>query len=1230
MKQLQPIFLLLLPLFLSAELAAQQYNFDFIENKGQWNPQVKFMGDVGSGSFFLEQQGFTVLMNNAADLKRLHEISHGSASSTQAAAGTAARAGTKVPSQNYTGDGGGQAGGDFILHAHAYRVNFEGASPRATITPEKMQPSYNSYFIGNDPSQWASACKLYKGVTYTNIYPGIDVRYYAENGTLKYDFVIHPGATPADIRMKYTGADKLTIRNNRLYVGTSVGEVSELEPYSYQFDPEKGKTAVNCRYEIVNGNTVLFNIKAYAKNIPLIIDPTLIFSTFSGSRTDNWGFTATPGPDGSLFGAGIVQQNGYPVSPGAIQSTPGGAIWDIGLTRFSSDGSTRMYSTYIGGKGNDYPLSMMSDAQGDLVMMGRTYSDNFPGKTIGPGGNGDLAVIKINPTGTAIIGALRIGGSGLDAANIQDQRGNSNPPQRIRTLRFYGDDSRGEVILDGGNNIFVATQTQSTDFPMVTPFQNKLAGTQDGALLKIDPTCNSVLFSSYIGGASDDGVFVMDISPVTGNLYVAGTTSSSDFPGSKAGVKQPAFAGGLTDGFISEIASNGSGIIRTTFLGTNAYDAIYGLKFDKLGYPYVMGITESDAWPVVNATFNNARSKQFIAKLKPDLSDFVYSTVFGNGSTNPNISPVAFLVDRCENVYVSGWGGYPFPPPSTDVFGMSGVTGMPITAGALKSVTDNKDFYFLVMRKDAASLLYATYFGQGGNGSSGFGEHVDGGTSRYDQQGVIYQAICANCEGNSYGQPNPAYPTTPGVVAPVNGAGDKGCNLGVVKIAFNFAGVGAGIRAYINSVLDMSGCVPLTVEFRDTVRNAVSYEWNFGDGSATVATKNFSINHVFNDVGTYQVMLVGIDSSTCNVRDTVYLHVRVRNDEAFVSFTSAKLQPCQSLSYQFVNTSTLAPTSKPFTNQSFIWDFGDGTPRIVSGQGNITHSFAAAGTYKVRLILPDTNYCNAPDSMMVSLHVAPLVKAIIGTDAIGCFPDPAVFENNSLAGQDFFWDFGDGTPRVKDNNQQVSHAYAAAGNYHVQLVAIDTSTCNRIDSTATDISITAKPSASFTYSPATPQENFPYTFSNTSSPDATRFKWIFGDGDSLNTINRGNIDHLFNTSGTFNVLLVAYNSGGCADTASARVIAIIVPRLDLPNAFTPLSHSLNGTIYVRGFGIGKMKWRIYNRVGNLVFESDSPSAGWDGRFKGVIQPMDVYAYTLEVEFTDGTRATKKGDITLIR
>jgi gliding motility-associated-like protein len=1226
LKTQQPIFLLLSCL-ISLQAVAQQ-NFDFTENKGQWDERVKFMGTIGSGAFFLQKQGFTVLLHNPEDLRKRMGHSHGEGGGKTGNADLR----TGKPVAIGSDEPGLQKDNGLIIHSHAYRVHFEGASSDVQIVPDKMQESFNNYFIGNDKTKWAANCKIYKAVNYKNIYPGIDVRYYPDNGTLKYDIVVNPGANADNIAMKYEGADKLSIKNNQLLISTSVGEVKELYPYSYQFDNVKGKTEINCKYEIINGNTVKFKIKNYSKNIPLVIDPSLIFSSFSGSTADNWGFTATPGPDGSLYGGGIVFGNGYPITPGAFQTTFGGGTGqgtDIGITRFNATGTSRIYSTYLGGNDNEYPCSLIADGQGNLIIMGRTYSGNsFPttAASLSPGGRSDLFITKLNATGSALIGSIRIGGSSDDAVNIEEQRG-GNTIRRISTLRFYGDDIRGEVILDANNNIYVASQTQSTDFPTKNALQPAKKGAQDGVVLKIDPTCNNIIFSTYLGGSLDDGVFVIDISPTTGNLYVGGATSSTDFPGNKAGVIQGAYQGGATDGFVTEMANDGSAIIRTTYLGTGSYDAVYGVKFDKFGFPYAMGISEG-AWPVINASYSNAGSKQFVVKLQTDLSAFVYSTVFGSGAALPNISPVAFLVDRCENIYISGWGGWIQPGPgSTDPYGQAGTTGMPITAGALKSVTDNKDFYFIVLKKNVAGILYGTFFGQGGAGVSGFGEHVDGGTSRFDQQGVIYQAICANCEGNSFGNPNPPYPITPGVAGSANGAGNNGCNLGVAKIAFNFAGVQAGVKAFINAVFDTSGCVPLDVEFKDTIRNATSYEWNFGDGSPKVNTANFDIRHTYTTIGDFRVMLVGIDSTTCNIRDTAYVTIRVRDNKAFPDFTALKLQPCESLSYQFTNTSTTSPTANPFSAQSFIWDFGDGSPRIISGPGAVTHSYAAPGTYNVKLILPDTSYCNSPDSIKQVLRVAPLVKAQFETPVAGCAPYNAVFKNTSLAGQSFFWDFGDGTTSTDINP---THAYTNQGSFTIKLVATDTSTCNKIDSITTVINVSIKPKADYTYSPLTPQPNFPYTFANSSSPDATRFLWSFGDGDTLATRSRTNIDHQYNKTGTFNACLAAYNDLGCVDTICKPLQNIVVPKLDLPNAFTPLANSINNIIYVRGFGIGKMKWRIYNRFGNLVFESDSQSIGWDGNYKGVMQPMDVYAYTLEVEFTDGTKATKKGDITLLR
>jgi gliding motility-associated-like protein len=274
----------------------------------------------------------------------------------------------------------------------------------------------------------------------------------------------------------------------------------------------------------------------------------------------------------------------------------------------------------------------------------------------------------------------------------------------------------------------------------------------------------------------------------------------------------------------------------------------------------------------------------------------------------------------------------------------------------------------------------------------------------------------------------------------------------------------------------------------------------------------------------------------------------------------------------------------------------------------------------------DTSFCNSPDQITKPIRINSIVKASFNTPAIGCVPYNAIFENTSQAGTDFIWDFGDGATS-NDNGIFVSHNYNDTGTYPVRLIATDTGTCNRYDTSAYFIiSVINGPQAQFDWAPNPPTPNTFVTFTNQSS-GAVRYLWNFGDGDSSTLFNP---QHLYNESGSYTAELIAYNAAGCPDTFKLEVDVIINPLLDVPNAFTPGRFGINSTIYVKGFGIGKMMWRIYNRWGQLVFESTNVNSGWDGTYQGKLQPMEVYSYTLDVELTDGKKIRKTGDITLLR
>lgn len=1199
----------------------------FVENKGQWEKEVDFKSDISNGAFFLQQKGFTVLIQNEKDLEALSERIHGHAHDEVADA-KAAQVSDFSP---------------ITIHSHAYRVHFVGASGLVKAMPDKALPSYNNYYLGNDPKKWKGDCKIYQGVTYTNMYPNIDVRYYTDKGTLKYDIIVHPGANIDDIALRYEGVDKLSIKNKELIVGTSVGEVKELYPYTYQVAKE-GRQTLDCKYVIdEKTSTVRFKIKDYDPSATIVIDPTLIFCSFTGSTKDNWGYTATPGPDGSLFAGGIVFGTGFPFTTGAFQTVfnngtedDANGPYDIAIIKLSANGANRLYATYLGGSGNEQPHSMICDGQGNLVVAGRTNSPSSTGggipypvtmAEIGPCGKYDIVITKFNATGTALLGSARMGGSEDDGVNIRSKYTPLGVPGQsdgaYDTRRNYGDDARSEVILDGANNIYLASCTQSPNFPVRnSSIQATFGGggaimKQDGVIAKFNSNLSAINFSTFFGGSGNDACFVLSLNPVTGNLYVAGGTTSTNLPGDKTGSLYPDYQGGVTDGFVTTLLPDGSALIKTTYIGTNdqsaatdGNDLVYGIQFDKFGFPYIMGTT-TGTWKAFNASFSNAGGKQFISKLKPDLSGYVYSTMFGTNSSVPNISPVAFLVDRCQNVYVSGWGG---ALNTSKQYPNAGTGGLQTTAGAVQVNTDKNDFYFFVLEKDANSQLYGTFFGQSG----GFTDHVDGGTSRFDANGIIYQAICANC-GNTRGV---FFPTTPGVWAPSNTSG--ACNEAVVKIEMNFSGVGASVKATINGVVDTIGCVPLTIKFIDTLAKGKKYIWNFGDGTKndTTFAPNNNVAHTYARVGSYRLMLVSIDSNTCNISDTAYTTVRVGNNTVVPNFTATKTGGCQSLTFRFDNTTTAAlPVFRPGT---FAWDFGDGSPRQIANFGSVNHPYASAGTYNVKLVIDDTVFCNSPDSVTKPVRLAINVTANFATPDKGCVPYNAQFNNTSLGGTDFIWDFGDGTPTTTEVSPV--HLYPNTGTYTIRLTAIDTSTCNKRHDTTFTITVYPVPTAMFDASPNPGENNKPINFNNHSS-GAVTYQWDFGDGE---TSTNANPSHLFNESNVFNVCLVAFSAAGCSDTFCLPVTARVIPLLDVPNAFTPGKFGINGTISVQGYGIARMDWRIYNRWGQLIFHTASRKEGWDGTYKGVLQPMDVYTYTLDVEFTDGKKLRKTGDITLLK
>jgi len=720
----------------------------FIENKNQWPDQVEFACDIPGGKLYLEKTGLTYSLYDTETVNRVFAAHKGYGKAIE------------TP--------------DF-LQCHAYRVSFKNIK-ESSLQGEKVEKGIYNYFIGKDSKKWASGAKAYKAVRYSEIYNLIDLRLYS-NGNLKYDFIVKPGGLIDEIKLAYEGIKPKVTSSGELKLKTSIGTVTEKKPFAYQYiDGVMQKVA--CSYVLKKG-VLQFEIGTYNKKQPLIIDPELIFSTYSGSTSDNFGYTATYDDEGHLYSGSTAFGTGYPVTLGAFQTDWAGGSGaglpgtDIALTKFTLDGTGLIYSTYLGGSEDELPHSLITDDQGNLYVFGTTGSDDFPitdgafqqeflgGTSLPLTGIGvtftngsDMIVARLNEGGDQLEGSTYIGGSENDGTNTST------------SLKYnYADEVRGEIELDSDGNILVGSCTRSDDFPITSDAsQETLSGAQEAVIFRLDPFMTELLHSSYFGGADDDAFYSINFFE-DGTVMAGGGSGSEGLP-SSAGSVQENYAGGPADGIIVNFNADFSDINQMTYYGSDAYDQIYFVERDSAGNAHIYGQTEAPGSQfIINADYGTPNSGMLLANFSPALESVIWSTVFGTGNNTPNLSPTAFSVDICNRIYLSGWGG--------NVNSQGSTNGLDVTPDAIQSTTDGSDFYFMVLNGDASELAFGSFYG--GNQSA---EHVDGGTSRFDRSGKIYQAVCAGCGSND------DFPIFPGNAhSPTNNSNN--CNLGVAKIDFD-------------------------------------------------------------------------------------------------------------------------------------------------------------------------------------------------------------------------------------------------------------------------------------------------------------------------------------------------------------------------------------------------------------------------------------------------------------
>lgn len=1167
-------------LFVSAHGSKSEPAVDFIKNNGQWPNNVYYKAKIGGGEVWLENERFSFTFFDQKDVQAAHNSRH-------------KKNKKDIP----------------LIHAYSYRLLLIGSNPDALIIPTEKQSSVHNYFIGNDNSKWAGNVPLYHGIIYKSVYQGIDMRIHSENGFYKYDYILDAGADANQINWKYDGTEA-ALENGALILSTPVGEVVEQRPYAYQKINGK-KVEVVCDYKIVDGQISFSFPKGYNKNYQLTIDPTLIFSSYTGSTADNWGFTATYDNGGNLYSGGIALAAGYPSTTGAFDVSFNGGAMDVAISKFNSTGTNLVYSTYVGGNNAEAPHSLIVDAQGNLYIMGTTSSSNFP---VSPGAydnsfnggtsvtvnshgytNGsDIFVTKLNSAGAAIVGSTFVGGTGNDGLNLNGT-----------LVHNYSDEMRGEIVLGSNGDVYVSSSTLSTNFPTTAgALATAAPAGQNACAFRLSTNLDALVWSTYIGGTSDDAGYAIKPSS-NGNVYVTGGTLSNNFPVT-AGTLSNTNAGGA-DGFVISLSDVNGSMSASSYFGTAAYDQSYLIEIDLNNDIYIAGQTRG-AYPVSGGVYSNANGTQFVHKFNAGLTSTSFSTVFGSGSTSgTDISLTAFLVDNCQNIYVSGWGGTTNTEGSTN--------GLPVTTDAYDNTTDGSDFYFIVLERDAQSLLYATYFG----GSPA--EHVDGGTSRFDKNGTIYQAVCAGCGGSDN------FPTTPGVWSTTNNSSN--CNLGAIKMEFNYLGIEANASAAPNII----ACDPPYVVNFQGANSAVNHYWDFDDGSP--ASTQLNPSHTFTAVGTYNIMYVAIDSSTCNIADTAYLSVQILQSEVFSStFNIPPYDPCDTSGFtidlEFTGTGA----------DSLYWNLGNGD--FVINDTAITYTYAAPGTYIVSLTAYDFT-CNKVETFSDTVYFNTNVinaSANASPNVIACDPPYNVTFNGGTA-PTHIWDFDDGSP--VSSLQNPSHTFSAVGNYNVMYVVIDSNSCNISDTAYLSVQILQKEifEAEFTPVPPQPCRDTVLVNMNFTGTGADSLFWNMGDGTTF--INDTVVNYFYTQPGSYTISLTAYDSTcNQVETITQTIVvdeATINGNVIIPNVFSPNSDNNNeefrvlfsnypGEIATDYFE--KYKMQIFNRWGKKIFESESK--GWDGTINGKPADDGVYFYIISYQqvCVDQEETIKTGHVTIVR
>lgn len=598
------------------------------------------------------------------------------------------------------------------LHEEEYELLvwtslFEDMNPQARLSASGMENSHCHYFLGNDPSRWAADVPAFTELMYEEVYEHIDLRYYAADGALKYDYIIRPGGDISRIKTSWQGVKELRLNAaGQLEIETAWGTEVEARPFSYQMNGGV-MTEVNVAFRPESGNRVGFAITGpYDPSLPLIIDPvTLRWGTYLNATGANpYCYANALDANKNIYTTGYCVST-FPVTAGVFQGSYGGGTTDTYVLKFNRTGTALVYSTFIGGSSTDEGNALEVDASGNVYLAGTTSSANFPvlgAYQAANGGGSDVFVLKLNPTGSGILYSTYIGGTSTDYG------------------RSIAISATGEAYLTG--------ETFSNNYDVTAGAYQTVASTSpDSYITKLNAAGNGLVYSSYLAGNSNDYARVVKVN-AAGNAFVAGYTFSNNYP-TTAGVTQTVHAGGVYDIFVTQMNVAGNGLVYSTFVGGTGIDVLgeqgggragNQMALNSSNEVFVTGFSSSTNFPTTAGALQTTlggSDDAFVFKLNATATTKVYSTYFGGAGGAEH--PMSISVNSAGQAYVAGY---------------TTATGLPLTAGNFQAAFGGGGYDMFLFHLNATGTALAcggsTYIG--GNSSDYFNPSVI-----WDGSGVV-------------------------------------------------------------------------------------------------------------------------------------------------------------------------------------------------------------------------------------------------------------------------------------------------------------------------------------------------------------------------------------------------------------------------------------------------------------------------------------------------------------